>query len=83
MPPLFRLFRLLHNATHHLLELWARQHDEMAAALAFQPEIHARAGDLTLMASAGMRLLHAHDVTDIIMHFFHCVPFLPRNRGAL
>ena len=43
----------------------------MPASRAFQPKIHARAQDLPRIAPAGMRLLHAHDITDVIDRFLH------------
>lgn len=46
---------MTYNPAHHSLEFRPGQHDQMAAALTFQPKIHADAQDFPLAAAAWMR----------------------------
>ena len=60
---------MTYNPAHHSLEFRPRQHDQMAAALTFQPEIHADAQDFPLAAAARMRFFHADDVAQLNLLF--------------
>lgn len=65
------LSRFLHDGACHALEFYARDHDGVAAALAFHTEIHARAGDLPKVAAARVLFFHADDVADVVLNALH------------
>ena len=60
---------MAYNAAHHSFEFRPGQHDQMAAALTFQPEIHAYTQDFPLATAARMRFFHADDVAQLNLLF--------------
>ena len=77
------LSRFLHDGARHAFEFYARDHDGVAAALAFHTEIHARAGDLPKVAAARVLFFHADDVADMVFCSFHRIFLSQRLYGIL
>ena len=67
-----RLFpRRLYDGADHFFEFRTRHHDEVAASLTFETEIHAGAQDFPGVTAAGVGFFHADDVADLIFSCFH------------
>ena len=55
---------------HSFFKLGPGKHDEMAAATAFDAEIHAYPQHIPFVGAAGVGFLHTDDVTDPIFFLF-------------
>ena len=74
----YSLFLFRQHFPHRLHKLGARYHHVMPAAAATQTEIHTRAGNFPVGRTAGVRLLHPHDIAHVkfsfCIHFYFALP---------